>query len=363
MEGYILGGLNIAFRVFKKKFSRLYGRKELDNFLFSFRENFIQEKDIERIKKWKANCLRLPFNCRILKEKGGRRYIDTLLGWAGKYNLKVILDMHAGCAPQNQDWHSDSLGKALLWKDKRKQEETIRLWEKIASWYKGNETVAGYDLLNEPVLNKRELPQLVRYYRKLIKTIRGIDSRHKIFLEGNLWAQEIDFLKNLISDSGIWVSIHTYQPLDFVFNFVPHLRYPSKEVGSKKNLKRYLEKYASFSRRYKVNILVGEIGVNFRDNFYGEIRWLEDMLRLFREFGFSWTYWTYKAVAGSVFPDGVFQYRQNPAWVKREGPEYGWENFYRLWPKEKRKIAASWRTENFDLNQPLLQTIKKFLVN
>jgi len=49
MEGYILGGPNIAFRVFRKKFSRLYGKKELDNFLLSFRRNFIREEDIKRI--------------------------------------------------------------------------------------------------------------------------------------------------------------------------------------------------------------------------------------------------------------------------------------------------------------------------
>ena len=37
-------------------------------------------------------------------------------------------------------------------------------------------------------------------------------------MEGDIWAQQIDFLKDLISDN-IQISIHTYRPLDYTFNF------------------------------------------------------------------------------------------------------------------------------------------------
>ncbi|PJC47617.1 MAG: hypothetical protein CO035_06010, partial [Candidatus Omnitrophica bacterium CG_4_9_14_0_2_um_filter_42_8] len=44
-----------------------------------------------------------------------------------------------------------------------------------------------------------------------------------------------------------------------------------------------------------------------------------------------WAYWTYKAMANSAFPDGIYQYLGNPSWINRQGPVYGFENFYTLW--------------------------------
>jgi len=366
MEGYILGGRNIAESKFKREFKKIYGEKELKKFEKAFRDNFIQEIDLKNVSSLGANCIRVPFSWRLLEKKPfvydekGFSYLKRVLDWAQVYNLKVILDLHAAIGSQNCDWHSDSSGKALLWRSKNFQKRTFRLWEEIAGRFKEEQALVGYDLLNEPVLKEEEI--LKKFYQRLIKIIKDIDKKHIIFLEGNLWAQKIEFLKDLIEEN-ISISIHTYQPLNYTFNFVPFYCFPGKidnVFWNKDRIYKYLESYFKFSSKNKVKIFVGEFGINWRKNFFGELNYLETILNAFEEIGFSYTYWTYKAISNHIFPDGIYQYFPNSSYIKREGPIFGWETYFSLWKKEERKIIEFWRTKNFTPNREIIKVLKKF---
>ncbi len=368
MEGYILGGPNIAESRFKSEFKKFYGTKELDRFSTAFRDAFICESDFENISKMGANSIRVPFNHRLIEEKPysyspkGFKYLEKVFSWANKYRLGVILDLHAAPGSQNCDWHADSSGTALLWDKKEYQQRTFVLWEKIVDRFKDEKALIGYDCLNEPVLGKRNITVLAKFYRQLIKRIRAIDKKHEIFLEGDVWAQRIDFLKDLI-DKNITVSIHTYLPLNYTFNFTPFYRFPGridKVFWDKKRVYSYLEPYYKFSKQNKVPIFVGEFGINWRGGFWGELKWLEAILSVFTEFGFGYTYWTYKSIARSVFPDGLYQYVANCKYINREGPLYGWQTYLDLWAKEKKDIISFWQTKNFTPNKNLIGVLAKF---
>jgi aryl-phospho-beta-D-glucosidase BglC (GH1 family) len=367
MEGYILGGRNIPESEFKNKFRKIYGKKELERFQMYFRDNFIQEIDFKIISSLGANCIRVPFNWRLLEkkpfcyDKKGFLYLEKVLRWASSYNLKVILDLHAAAGAQNCDWHSDSSGKAFLWEDKGYQERTYALWEAIVNHFKDKESLYGYDVLNEPVIKRKNINTLKKFYQNLIKRIKKIDKNHVIFLEGNLWAQEIDFLKDLIEEN-ISVSIHTYQPLNYTFNFVPFYNFPGKIDGvfwDKRRIYRYLEPYFKFSLKNKVKIFVGEFGINWRGGWWGELKWLKAILEVFDEFNFDYTYWTYKAIANRIYPDGIYQYLPNSRYVNREGPLMGWESYLSLWKTDKKKIVKFWQTPNFTPNQSIINLLKK----
>ena len=86
---------------------------------------------------------------------------------------------------------------------------------------------------------------------------------------------------------------------------------------------------------------------------------MRDLLDVFKKHDLHWTYWTYKTVANSVYPDGIYRYVKNPPWVNRQGPVFGWETFSSLWMKEKAKIIASWKTGKFVRNDKLLAVLKK----
>ncbi len=366
MEGYFMHAPNRGETLFKRAFRRKLGKEALGDFERAFRDNFIRKDDLERIAGMGLNCVRVPFHYRLVESRpyrfqdGGLAYLDRVLRWAGRYGLRVILDLHAACGAQSTDWHADSLGRAGLWEKASCRKRTLALWEFLADRYRENPVVAGYDVLNEAVTDDTRL--LNRFYKDVIRAIRSADRRHILFIEGNRWAMDLDCLEEF-NDSKLALSAHAYQPLDFTFNFVPGLRYPSgkgKSRSDKKLLRRWMEPYARIGRKRQRPVFIGEFGVNAREGLYGEDKWLADMLALFEEYGFHWTYWTYKAVKNSEFPDGILSYRANPPWVHRQGPETGWETFADLWPERAKAMASSWRTRHFVENPDVARVLRRF---
>lgn len=364
MEGYILHSLNNPEQSFKKDFTKALGKSALYHFEKSFRDYFIQEKDVEHIASVGLNCIRVPFNYRLIEktpykyDKQGVHYLDQVVNWAQKNKIWVILDLHAACGAQNHDWHSDSLGAAALWKNNEYQKRTYALWEFLADRYKDKESIAGYDLLNESVLENTKI--LNKFYKQLIRTIRSVDKKHILFVEGNRWSVDLDCLDKF-EDDNLVLSIHAYEPLDFTFNFVPHSSYPIKSsegIWDKHSMKKLLSKYKKVSEERSVPIFVGEFGVNYRQGVYGEHKWLRDILSCFKDFGFHWTYWTYKAIKNNIFPDGLFSYMANSPWVNRQGPRLGWDTYKTLWGKKKKDMIHSWYTDSFHENKILLRVLK-----
>lgn len=363
-EAYILHAPNRPERILRLEFTNTLGAKPWQDFDEAFCRNFIRESDVRRVASWGLNCIRVPFHFRAVEDKpfrfqaSGLKYLDAVVRWAKKHRLWVILDLHAAPGSQNHDWHSDSSGKAEFWIKKNYWQRAIALWEFLAERYKEEESVAGYDLLNEAVVHDARL--LNQFYRETIRRIRAVDQNHILFVEGSRWAQDLSCLDE-IKDPNYALSVHTYEPLDFTFNFVPHLKYPlrnRKGGWDKRVSRRLLEGYRKEARRRGVPVYVGEFGVNFRNGLYGEDRWLKDMLECFQELDFHWTYWTYKAVKNAHFPDGVLSYYGNPPWVNRAGPLTGWQNYPACWPKYRKDMIRSWQTPQFRENSFIVERLR-----
>ena len=366
MEAYILHAPNFPEQQFRKNFEKKLGANKLASFEKCFRDNFVTEKDIKQIANHGFNCVRVPFHYKLVEKTPYKydqkqiQYLDNVIKWCASNKIYAILDLHGAPGSQNHDWHSDSMGQAKLWTNKANQNRTIAIWEFIARRYKDEKYIAGYDLLNEAVIKNTKL--LNEFYKQLIKHIRNVDKNHILFIEGNNWATDLECLEKFDDDNYV-LSLHSYEPIDFTFNLVPHLSYPSRmghQQYNKKHLKAHLSQYKRIANRHSVPVLVGEFGVTSRMALFGEDKWLDDMLAIFKEFGFNWTYWTYKAVKNSAFPDGVYSYYDNPPWVNRVGPVTGWDTYKNLWIKNKNEMVCSWRTENFQCNSSILKVLKKY---
>ena len=175
--------------------------------------------------------------------------------------------------------------------------------------------VIGYDILNEP--NNKDTRKIFSVYEQALMTIRKNNDNKILFLEGNDWSQDISFLAPFARlFENVAISIHCYDPVSFAFNIITGLRYPGVIDGkkwNKKTLKKHYKKYADFARKNKAAILVGEFGLSSRcPTCHAEFQIMEDVLSVFRDYEWHWTYWTYKSVAGMNFPDGLFQLNQNP---------------------------------------------------
>ncbi|MFT3985534.1 MAG: cellulase family glycosylhydrolase [Lachnospiraceae bacterium] len=181
-----------------KKFIDLQGRHTLlhginmvckekeKNYIGNYKEN-----DFNDLKKWGFNVIRLgifwdaaepwpgEYNDQYLLE------IDKLIEMAGKQGIAVFLDMHQDLfgsqysdgAPdwatltdglehvQTELWSESYLLSGAVqaafdsfWNNKKAadgigiQDHYINMWKHIASRYKENETVIGYDVINEPFM-------------------------------------------------------------------------------------------------------------------------------------------------------------------------------------------------------------------
>lgn len=364
MEGYIMHAPNLGVAKFKKEFAKALGAKALAEFENNFHNSFIRENDFRFISESGFNSVRVPFHYGLIEKSpyrynaGGLVYLDRALAWGKKYGLGIILDLHAAPGAQNHDWHSDSDGNANLWKSKTNQKRVFALWEFLADRYKDNSAVLGYDLLNETVIGDPQI--LTEFYQKLISVIRKVDRNHIIFAEGNRWAQDIRCLEDM-NDDNLVISIHFYEPLELTFNFVPFLKYPLKsgfKTWHKPQIKKRLEEYFQFSKKYQRPVHVGEFGVNYRQGIYGEDVYLRDVIDSFNTFGFHWNYWTYKAIKNSMFPDGIYSYYPNSPWIARQGPKMGWDTYAALWPTQKKDIIRSWETSKFTLNTHVYEVLK-----
>jgi len=366
MEAYFMHAPSLAVHRFKNHFKKVLGESALADFEKSFLNSFVKERDVKNIKQQGFNCIRLPFNGGLVEKEPytmdseGVKYLDQAVRWAKKYKIYIILDLHAAPGAQNHDWHSDSDGRALLWDNKEFQKRTLAIWHYLADRYKNEEYVAGYDLLNEAVLH--DTGKLNKLYRQMISTIRSVDKNHILFIEGSRWAQDLDCLDEFDDDNYV-LSVHNYEPIDFTFNYVAHLHYPLKtktRTWNKQIMQKHLGRFAEISKKRNVPIFVGEFGVNTREGLYGEDQWLKDTLSVYKQYGFHWTYWTYKAVKNYLFPDGIYSYKENPLWVHREGPLMGWDTYHLHWTAQRKKMIQSWDTREFTVNQCILDALKKY---
>ena len=360
-EAYFMHAPNRPVSLFRRNFIKACGVGALRELETSFRDVFITEQDLAQIAALGFNSVRLPFHFGLVEEspyvysRAGLKYIDRAIAWAKKHELRVILDMHAVPGAQNHDWHSDSDGTAKFWASAAFQKRAAALWEFLADRYKDEPAVAGYDILNEAVLDPSRVGFLNRYYHAAIRAVRSSDRNHVIFLEGNRWAQDIACLDDF-KDDNLALSFHFYEPLEHTFNFIPGLKYPLPG-WDKTVMRRRIEETVSIARKRGRALWCGEFGVHARGGMCGEDAWVKDVVTVFKSQDIHWSYWTWKAVKNVMFPDGLNSSLPNDPWVNRGGPLTGWETWHLHWADKKKAMVASWKTPAFSANKEIIKAL------
>ena len=119
------------------------------------------EADYARVAAMGMNAVRFYMNYRTFESDAapgkylddGWQWLDDNIAWAKRHGVYLILNMHV---PPG-GFQSLGAGKAL-WDRPEMQDRLIALWTAIARHCKGEPTVAGYDLLNEPVVTRGSEP-------------------------------------------------------------------------------------------------------------------------------------------------------------------------------------------------------------
>lgn len=105
----------------------------------------------EEAKSWGANIVRLPVQPSAWRSQGKEDYLRLLdqgVGWAKELRLYVIIDWHSiGNLAEEKYHRRDAYRTTRL--------ETIEFWSTIAKHYAGENTVAFFELFNEPALGEK----------------------------------------------------------------------------------------------------------------------------------------------------------------------------------------------------------------
>lgn len=312
----------------RAQMAEVLGEEKANFFFDRLIHHFFTEADAAYFASLGLNCIRIPFNYRhfiddmnpsVLK-KSGFELLDKFVNICAKFNLYVVLDLHAVPGGQNQDWHSDSgITKALFWEFKDHQDRAIQLWEALAKHYKGNPVIAGYNLLNEPAdPNKTKSghygQRLIEWYERAEKSVRAIDPDHMIFIDGNTYAMDFRAFPEKPLPNAVY-ACHDYSMLGF-----PIGEQYEGTADQNKKLRLSFERKVEFMRRKNVPIWNGEFGPVYQNERkegaegiktnVKRFGLLQEQLSTYAETDVSWSIWLYKDIGyqGMVYLDPESSY-------------------------------------------------------
>ncbi|ACZ20531.1 endoglucanase [Sanguibacter keddieii DSM 10542] len=298
--------------------ARLVGDERAAAFWAGFREAFFTRSDVDRIAAEGFDHVRLPINARVVMDDDGTfleeglALVDACVGWCREAGLHVVLDLHGAPGGQTGTNIDDSpRGRPELFTDERYRALTVRLWTEIARRYAGDETVAAYDLLNEPLPDEhavRHRDDLVALYRDLTAAVRAVDPDHLIMYEGTHWASDVSIFTEVWDERSV-IQFHRYwaaPDLDGIATFL--------EVRDRLGLPLYM----------------GEGGENAPS-------WLATAFGLYEGQGIGWNFWTWKKLDNPHSPAVVVPpagWADVQAFVAGTGPqpapEDAWETLVAL---------------------------------
>lgn len=265
--------------------TELIGPAESKIFWIDFQNNYITYEDIKYLKSLGVNSIRVPFNYKLFCDETylwntnsrGFELIDKLLEWCKIENLPIILDMHCAPGGQTGDNIDDSYGYPWLFIDEYSQQQILSIWRNIAKHYSDEPLILGYDLMNEPIAHYFEEEELKvnlePLYKKIVSTIREVDTNHIIILGGAKWNTDFSVFSKPF-DSKLVYEFHKYwMPTE------------QKEI----------QEYLDFRDKFNVPIYMGESGENDDD-------WVLKFRELLDKNEISWHFWPYKKMENTRGP-------------------------------------------------------------
>ena len=339
MENFINGYPGAEYSL-KRVMAETMGAKKTHFFFERLLDYFFTEDDVVFIKSTGANVIRIALNYRQFERddnpfhylESGFARLDQAIEWCARHGLYVILDLHAVQGWQNTDWHSDNANRAtFFWTHPHFQDRFVALWERLAERYQGNETVAGYNVMNEPATGwpngrfssepNSQWEIINAVYRRVVTAIRAVDPGHIIFLEGDYYSSQFDGLEAPFADNLVYSS-HNYT----LAGFGPG-PYPGEirgEYWDKDRIDAVLRGHQGFkyAHKYNVPLWVGEFGSVYNgrpQETATRYQALDDQISLFNQYGIHWTTWVYKDVGVMSWAtvDPKSEYMQRTAGVRK----------------------------------------------
>lgn len=326
-EGYMFKfkGINSP-KLINEAFMEIMGPEETKAFWKKYTAAYITEADIHYLKTTGMNSIRIPFNYRLFTDEDylgennpnhGFELLDKVIGWCKKEGIYIILDMHCAPGGQTGDNIDDGYGYPFLFKSPASQQLTINIWKRIATHYRNEPIILGYDLLNEPIahyFDKNELnPYLEPLYKRITQAIRTVDKNHIMILGGAQWDSNMTMFGKPF-DSKIIYTFHKYWTPTTV---------------------DVIQEYLDFRNKYNVPIYCGETGEN-------NDKWIMEFRTLLEKNDISWHFWPYKkmeSTAGIMFYNPPANYDKVIDYTEKNRATF--EDIRKATPADREQMKAS----------------------
>lgn len=210
----------------------------------------------------------------------------------------------------------------------------VKVWKHIATYYKDEPWIGGYDLINETVLEIQEKKWKLRdLYVAITDSIRTVDTNHIIFAEGNYYGIDLWDLPP-IWDDNMAFSIHNY------WTEIPK---PGL-LG--------IENQVMLAKQEDLPLWLGETGENSNHWFNAQIRDSE-----IRNIGWSvWTYKKFESMTGAYKMQYPENYRIIQNYWMNAGPKPSTNDALNYLLEMVNSIRFENITENIDVTDAVLRS-------
>lgn len=275
-----------------QKLDQRFGVETEQSLIKTFQRSWITTTDLDNIKAAGFNVVRAPVwwgQFYVLNDQspaGWRSDAFEILDWlvnaCAARGIYVIIDMHGVVGGQSTSDDTGRSGQNQYWTNGNFQGQTAYIWWQIANHYRGNPTVAGYDLINEPIGTPTN-DTVLNLYNELYQSIRSVDPSHIVIMEGT-WG---NWNWNMLPNPNVygWTNV-VYQMHEYQWN--------ASQAQVQQGATNQVNDFNNHAG-YNVPGYVGE----FNDFGYPASTW-QFSTNAWNAAGLSWTVWSYKATAGLI---------------------------------------------------------------
>jgi hypothetical protein len=244
-------------------------------------------------------------------------YLDRYLEACRSRNMQMSLNIHR--AP-GYCINANHIEKHNLWVDQLAQDAFVFLWETFTRRYQGvpNNQIS-FDLLNEPPnegqygLTRANHAALMR---RTVAAIRAIDPQREIAIDGlgggHLAMPELADCGQENGGPGVIHSRRGYQPMPISHHAAwwwdgheqaPEPIYPGVEwegrVWNRQALREFYQPWRDVEAG-GATIHIGEMGCFNKVANDVALRWLTDLLGVYKEFGWGFSFWGFEGAFGII---------------------------------------------------------------
>jgi endoglucanase len=265
---------------------------------------------LDQIKSLGFNTVRLPFSNQLfdsesrpngidfgrnpdLEDLTGLEVMDRIIAHAGRIGLKIILDRH----------RPDSAAQSNLWYTSDYPESRwIADWKMLATRYKGDPTVVGMDLHNEPrnpvcwgcgeasldwrLAAQRAGNAILSVNPNLLIIVEGVElhANSSYWWGGNLKG---------VADAPVLLDVANrivYSAHDYPASIFPQPWFSSTEYPG--NLPSVWDSnWGYIARKELAPVLMGEFGTRLESE--SDTKWFDALITYLGDGGFHWLFWSW----------------------------------------------------------------------